>query len=35
MRKNKSVKDYSLGRNRKSQGKEISIELEPGFSRGK
>ena len=34
MRKNKSVKEYSLGRNRKSQGKEISIELEPGF-RGK
>ena len=33
MRKNKSVKNYSVGRGRGSQGKEISIELEPSLAK--
>lgn len=31
MRKNKSVKDHSFGKGRRSQGKEISIDLDPSL----
>lgn len=31
MRKNKSVKDQSFGKGRRSQGKEISIDLDPSL----
>jgi hypothetical protein len=34
MRKNKSVKDHSFGKGRRSQGKEISIDLDPSFCKG-
>jgi hypothetical protein len=33
MRKNRSVKEYSLGKGRRSQGKEISIELDAGYGK--
>lgn len=33
MRKNKSVKDNSFGKGRRSQGKEISIDLDPSLGR--